>query len=86
MKHEILLEVIRESITSFTSLKREQIQLDSNMSGDLALDSAERLELVLDMESRLGISIPTEDYSWCKTIEDVITLINQIQKVEEVKI
>lgn len=82
-KHEIL-KVIQNSITSFTSLKAEKIHFDSDMSGDLALDSADRVELVMDLEEKFKISIPQDDYSWCKTIDDLITLISKIQHSQEV--
>ena len=57
METQELLDVIRNSITAFTSLKPEQINLDSDMSGQLALDSADRVELVIDLEEKLKISI-----------------------------
>lgn len=86
MERQEMLDVIRSSIISFTSLKTEQINVNSDMSGDLALDSADRVELVLDLEDKFKISIPEEDYSWCKTIEDLINLIIQIQNTQEVKL
>jgi acyl carrier protein len=85
MEKQEMLKVIQNSITSFTSLKAEKINFDSDMSGDLALDSADRVELVLDLEEKFKISIPQDDYSWCKTIDDLITLISKIQNSQEVK-
>ncbi|MCK2019391.1 phosphopantetheine-binding protein [Peribacillus frigoritolerans] len=79
MENDKIFIMIRESILVFSPLKETDINLNSNLSGDLALDSPDRLELVLDLEQKLDISIPTEDYSWCKTVEDVVLLINQIQ-------
>lgn len=86
MEKQDMLNVIRSSITSFTSLKDEQINIESDMSGDLALDSADRVELVLDLEEKFKISIPQDDYSWCKTIDDLINLISQIQNSKEVTV
>lgn len=83
METQEILNVIRESITSFTSLKAEEIHLNSDMSGNLALDSTDRVELVMDLEEELKIKIPPEEYSWCKTIEDLIKLIRQIQSSKE---
>lgn len=75
-----ILEKIRKSVTSFTSLEPEQIKLESNMSGDLGLDSSDRLELVLDMEEQYNVKIPDEEYSWCKTVQDLCELIDTIKK------
>ena len=79
MENDKIFMMIRESILVFSPLKETDIKIDSNLSGDLSLDSTDRLELVLDLEQNLDISIPTEDYGWCKTIEDVVLLVKQIQ-------
>ena len=79
MENDKIFMMIRESILVFSPLKETDIKIDSNLSGDLSLDSTDRLELVLDLEKKLDISIPTEDYGWCKTIEDVVLLVKQIQ-------
>lgn len=78
MKKNEILNVIRNSITSFTPLNAEQINIESDMSGDLALDSTDRVELVLELEEKFDISISPDEYSWCKTIDDLINLISQI--------
>lgn len=79
MENDKIFMMIKDSILVFSPLKETDIKIDSNLSGDLALDSTDRLELVLDLEQKLDISIPTEDYSWCNTIEDVVLLVKQIQ-------
>lgn len=84
MEKQEMLKVIQNSITSFTPLKAENITLTSDMSGDLALDSADRVELVLDLEEKFNVKIPQDDYSWCKTIDDLITLINKVKNSQEV--
>lgn len=84
MKDE--LEVIRETLISFTSLTKEQIELGSDLSGDLCLESVDRLELILNLEEQFKVTIPPEEYSLCETIEDIIKLIKVEKQKQEVKI
>ncbi|MCA1028872.1 MULTISPECIES: acyl carrier protein [Cytobacillus] len=69
------LTVIQEIILGFKDLKVEEIKLDSDMSGDLALDSADRVELALCIEEKYEITVPPEEHGDCDTIEDLIKLI-----------
>lgn len=79
-----LLE-IRKLIVEIKDINEEEIQLESDMSGELALDSAERVELALCVEDKFNISIPPEEHSECETIKDLINLINlQLKKKTEV--
>ncbi|WP_280157507.1 acyl carrier protein [Priestia aryabhattai] len=55
MENDKIFMMIRESILVFSPLKETNIKIDSNLSGDLALDSTDRLELVLDLEQKLDI-------------------------------
>ena len=77
------LEVIRESLVSFTSLKKDEIHLNSDLSGDLCLESIDRLELVLNLEEIYKVTVPPEEYSFCSTIQDVIQLIKTEQQTME---
>lgn len=79
------LDVIRESLISFTSLTKEQIELESDLSGDLCLESVDRVELVLNLEEKFEVTIPPEEYSLCETIKDVINLIKIERQKQEVE-
>ena len=43
MENDKIFMMIRESILVFSPLKETDIKIDSNLSGDLSLDSTDRL-------------------------------------------
>ena len=79
MNTQEVLDVISDSLTKFTALKREAIRLESGLSEDLGLDSQEELELVFELEDRLKIKIQPDDYAACETIQDVVSLVQKVQ-------
>ncbi|MGB8955782.1 MAG: phosphopantetheine-binding protein [Tumebacillaceae bacterium] len=79
MNTQEVLDLIRDSLTKFTALKKEAVQLTSSLSADLGLDSQEELELVFELEDQLKIKLPPDDYAECETIQDVVSLVQRVQ-------
>ncbi|WP_088104088.1 acyl carrier protein [Halalkalibacter urbisdiaboli] len=79
MNEEILIEKIRDILTAYTPLKREDIQLDSHLTDELNLDSADLLELVMTAEEEFKIRIDDSVFEHVKTIRQIITTIKEAQ-------
>ncbi len=61
------------------ALNREvgEITLDSSLVTDLAVDSLDLVELVMEFEEAFGITIPDEDYEKIKSIGDAVKYIEE---------
>lgn len=85
MSSDQALTLVRECITCFKDIKSEDIQLESSLSGDLCLDSQDRLELLFNLEDKLKRTFPMEEYTQCQTIADLVALINLEEASKEVQ-
>ena len=55
------------------------IQPGDHIQNDLGLDSLGVMELVADVETRFGVSIPSEMFSKIETVEDVARAVLALQ-------
>ena len=58
------------------SITPEQIRLDSTFD-ELALDSLDRVSLAFDIEEKYDIEIPEEKLEQIKTVDDMVTGIEE---------
>jgi acyl carrier protein len=56
------------------------IQPSDHIQNDLGLDSLGVMELVADVETRFGISIPSEMFERIHTVEDVAKAVTDLQR------
>ena len=59
--------------------KEEEVKLTSNLIEDLGADSLDVVEMIMDLEDEFGITLPDEEVSNMKTIQDVINYIKKVQ-------
>lgn len=75
------MECIEKEVTAiaqkFSGITKEQVCLESRFKEDLGLDSLDTIELVLELETEFGISIPDEDALDFKKVADVKLYIEQ---------
>jgi acyl carrier protein len=55
-------------------------QPSDHIQNDLGLDSLGVMELVADVETRFGISIPSEMFERIHTVEDVAKAVTDLQR------
>lgn len=48
-----------------------------SLTDDLGADSLDTIELVMAIEEEFEIEIPDDDAETCKTVEDIINLVNR---------
>ena len=56
----------------------DQVTPATQLVGDLYADSLDLVELVMDMEAQFAIEISDEDAEKCKTVQDVVDLVNRL--------
>ena len=56
------------------------IRLEDNLQFTLKFDSLDRLEVIMGMEDEFSIEIADEDGWDCKTVADLVALIDRLAK------
>ncbi|MGH7294450.1 MAG: acyl carrier protein [Polyangiaceae bacterium] len=56
------------------------IQASDHIQNDLGLDSLGVMELVADVETRFGVSIPSEMFDKIETVGDVARAVTELQR------
>lgn len=69
-----MLEEIREAVAAQFNCPASQIELETSFKDDLGADSLDLYELILALEERFDLELPTEELTevGLETIEDVV--------------
>ena len=76
---QTLLKIVELYLPEDVSV--EDVQLKSNFTQDLNINSAHLVDIVLDVEDEFGVVLENEDMDGMQTVEDALTIINK--KLEE---
>jgi acyl carrier protein len=69
-------ERIKEIIVEQLGVDKDQITSDASFIDDLGADSLDTVELVMAFEEEFDIEIPDEDAEKIRTVQDVISYLN----------
>lgn len=72
-----MLEEIKAIIAENLGIDEEKITEESLFNEDLGADSLDLFEMVMSLEDKFGIEIPTEDLEGIKTVGDVVDYIKE---------
>lgn len=72
-----MLEEIKAIIAENLGIDEEKITEGSSFNEDLGADSLDLFEMVMSLEDKFGIEIPTEDLEGIKTVGDVVDYIKE---------
>ena len=59
-------------------INRDEINMDSELSGDLGINSIELADLVMSCEDRFGITIDDDDIRKFTTVGDVVNYLEAL--------
>lgn len=68
---EKVCEILAEKFDADAS----EMTMDTNIKDDLKADSLDVVELMMDLEESLGVTIPDEDAAKMSTIGDIVSYI-----------
>ncbi len=71
-------EIAIEIIARITGLPPESIVPEMELVADLDMDSAKALELLVELEDRLGVEIDDDDAANLNTVGDVLATIESL--------
>lgn len=70
------LELVKEVVAEVLHLEPEDITPDKEFEKDLGADSLDRVEIIMNLEDKLGIQIPDDD------LEGIITVGDAVEKIK----
>ena len=73
-----MFEKVVELLVEELQLNREDIKKDSELSGDLGINSIELADLVMICEERFGIEINDDDSKNFVTVGDVVDYLESL--------
>lgn len=65
-------EELRDVIAEELDVEAAEVTAESSFIDDLGADSLDLFELVMSIEDAFGVSIPNEELSSIKTVQDVL--------------
>ena len=70
-------EKVRDIVVDQLSVDADDVAIESTFIDDLGADSLDIVELIMAVEEEFGIEIPDSAAEKIKTVQDVVTFIDQ---------
>ena len=70
---------LKKIVSDYNSLSVDKIDCSMDIQTELGLDSFSVISVVCDIEDKFGIEVPDEDFNKLRTLNDVISYIEQKQ-------
>ena len=70
-------EKVRDIVVEQLGVEADEVALDSTFIDDLGADSLDIVELIMAFEEEFNIEIPDDAAEKIKTVQDVVTYIDQ---------
>ena len=70
-------EKVRDIVVDQLGVEADEVNIDSTFIDDLGADSLDIVELIMAFEEEFGIEIPDEAAEKIKTVQDVVSYIDQ---------
>ena len=68
---------VRDIVVDQLGVEADEVNIDSTFIDDLGADSLDIVELIMAFEEEFGLEIPDEAAEKIKTVQDVVTYIDQ---------
>ena len=68
---------VRDIVVDQLGVEADEVNIDSTFIDDLGADSLDIAELIMAFEEEFGIEIPDEAAEKIKTVQDVVSYIDQ---------
>ena len=70
-------EKVRDIVVDQLGVEADDVSIESTFIDDLGADSLDIVELIMAFEEEFGIEIPDEAAEKIKTVQDVVSYIDQ---------
>ena len=68
---------VRDIVVDQLGVEADEVNIDSTFIDDLGADSLDIVELIMAFEEEFGIEIPDEAAEKIKTVQDVVSYLDQ---------
>ncbi|GHU93431.1 acyl carrier protein [Clostridia bacterium] len=75
-------EKVTNAVSERTGRKPSEILPDTDVRGELGMDSLDAVELMMELEDEFGISIPSEKSAELKTVTEIAELIDSLKAAQ----
>lgn len=76
MTESEIFEELKKIVTENFEIEPEKITMDSNIVTDLDMDSIDAIDMVAELQKKLGCRFSAEDFKAVKTIGDIVRVIS----------
>jgi len=70
-----MLEQVRPLIAGALNIDADEIKLEANLKDDLGIDSLDAVELIMELEDELDVTIEDSEAQSFVTVGDIVALI-----------
>lgn len=70
-----MFEEIKKVLVESANVDANKVTMEANLKDDLAIDSLDAVELVLDLETKFDIKIEDEEIESLVTVADIVKLV-----------
>lgn len=70
-----MFEEIKKVLVESANVDVNKVTMEANLKDDLAIDSLDAVELVLDLETKFDIKIEDEEIESLVTVADIVKLV-----------
>ncbi len=82
MTQEEIQHVVIREVSNLTNVDRKDINIDSILKDDLNFDSIDTVEVVMELEMRVKISVEDSAIESFKTVGDIVNYITPLMNGE----
>ncbi|WP_294493815.1 acyl carrier protein [uncultured Ruminobacter sp.] len=76
MTESEIFEELKKIVAENFEIEPEKITMDSNIITDLDMDSIDAIDMVAELQKKLGCRFSAEDFKAVKTIGDIVRVIS----------
>ena len=71
----MIFDEVKEILADMLEINADEIELTSSLTDDLGADSLDAIDIVMSVEDQYGIEVPDEIIKSMKTVEDIVSFI-----------
>lgn len=76
MTESEIFEELKKIVAENFEIEPKKITMDSNIVTDLDMDSIDAIDMVAELQKKLGCRFSAEDFKAVKTIGDIVRVIS----------